>query len=136
MTTQPGTRRTLTTKRTLTPAAGDFGSTQAFIVLFTIFGWIGVAVAAVAIFLGVASLNVVGQDGPVLATGAAILVAMGIGSALGSFISAELLRLAMRAVIALERIAPAGRASGNTTTPTAPVAPVPQSQYKPLPPLP
>jgi hypothetical protein len=104
--------------------------------LFTTFGWIGVGVAAIAVFLGLASLNQVGQEGPVLATGAAILLAMGVGSALGCFISAELLRLAMRAVIALERIAPAGRNSGNTAATTAAVASMPQLQQKPLPPLP
>jgi len=131
--------RQLITKRTLTPAADDFGTTQAFIGLLSTFGTIGLVAAGLAVFLGLGSLDK-GRDqgGPELLAAAATLFAIGIGSALGCFISAELLRLLMRAVIALERIAPVGsNSSGPVAPPPTPVQPLPPQQSKPaLPPLP
>jgi hypothetical protein len=130
--------RQLIAKRTITPAAGDFASTQTFIGLLRFFGGISLFAAFIAVFIGGAGLDK-GRDqgGPELLAAAGTLFAIGIGSGLGCYISAEVLRLLMRAVIALERIAPIGsKSSGVPATTAAPLPPPPSQATKPLPPLP
>jgi len=116
----------LITKRSLISPVGGFASTQFFIGLFTVFGWIGIVVSIAAAMIGLTGLNRgVGEGGLILAETGATLLGMGVTSTLGCFISAEILRLAMRAVIALERMA----ITGNKSTGPSPTQP-------PLPPLP
>ncbi len=130
--------RQIIAKRTITPAVGDFGTTQAFIGLLSIFGYIGLGVAVLAAILAISSLDKGSeQGGPEMLSAACSIFAVALSSALGCFIGAELFRLAMRAIIALERIAPIGGKNSSTVSSSpAPSSPLTPQQSKPLPPLP